>query len=381
MKSRLCLVFALSCVMLAGCYSSSNSEQDAADDPAVDPRPDGAGDTTPDTSPPPDVYPDFPPDFPPDAMACNEDSHCGYSEFCEFYAGQCRGPGICVRREDAPCPPVYDPVCGCNGITYPDICSRRLAGVSEMHPGECPEKPCLPGDPEEVCPNYFFCEGPFGACYDPGVTGWCEAIPMECPDLLDPVCGCDGITYANDCQRMQAEVWALRSGDCLEEPCLRGDPTGVCGRDAFCEGPEGMCDVIGGAGWCREPDDSCGWLWDPVCGCDHETYPNDCERQKEGVWLDRWGECDDDPPPPIRTCGPRFPDCPYGEFCEYPPGDCGRTDDSVGGCMERPATCPSIYDPVCGCDRETYGNDCTRQAAGAALCHRGECTAGSCPPG
>ncbi len=84
------------------------------------------------------------------------------------------------------------------------------------------EKPYL-GFSKRPCANSsnLFCEGPFGACYDPGVTGWCEPVPMDCPDLWDPVCGCDAVTYANDCERSQAGVWALHSGDCSEEPFNR----------------------------------------------------------------------------------------------------------------------------------------------------------------
>ncbi len=39
------------------------------------------------------------------------------------------------------CTVEYDPVCGCNGITYANACVARNAGLRSVKPGPCPSRP------------------------------------------------------------------------------------------------------------------------------------------------------------------------------------------------------------------------------------------------
>ena len=64
--------------------------------------------------------------------------------------------------------------------------------------------------------------------------------------------------------------------------------------------------------------------------------------------------------------------CDRREFCDLPPDSC-TIADLPGECVPVPEACPEIFDPVCGCDGKTYGNDCERIRAGVQKDHGGPC--------
>jgi len=84
----------------------------------------------------------------------------------------------------------FDPVCGCDGITYDNICEAYfLNGLTQYTVGACtgtnpPVNPPVdpPSEPD---------------CYDASYI-----LPsMDCSnDAFDPVCACDGVTYNNICE-------------------------------------------------------------------------------------------------------------------------------------------------------------------------------------
>ncbi len=79
-------------------------------------------------------------------------------------------------------------------------------------------------------------------------------------------------------------------------------------------------------------------------------------------------------PPQGRVCGGiQGLACPEGQFCDIDmPNACGGADLS-GTCRTVPQECTLQWNPVCGCDGVTYGNDCERRAAKVQLNHPGEC--------
>jgi hypothetical protein len=142
------------------------------------------------------------------------------------------------------------------------------------------------------CPEGYYCELPAGACNAADLLGVCREIPEACPRNFDPVCGCDGKTYSNDCERQRAGAQLAHDGACEERQVCGGIIGLPCDHGFFCDLPPGQCGSADLQGTCVEVSEVCLAIFDPVCGCDGKTYSNDCVRIAARAQKDHDGECE-----------------------------------------------------------------------------------------
>ena len=254
--------------------------------------------------------------------------------------------------------------CRIDGLTCDECCD------SAEEPGQYGNPPCIEG---ATC-----CSSGEWQCNDGGAQSTCALDGAVCAPLCcdaedrpnesgNPYCATGFNCCADGLWRCNTEDGEPTCPGEFGQECPRicGGLAGIpCEEGEFCKLRVGecCCDFFG---HCVEFPQGCFDLWDPVCGCDGETYGNECEAEMAGVSLAHRGPCE-------QVCGgiQGIP-CPEGEFCQFPEGEC--CCDIEGVCIPIPQACPAVCAPVCGCDGQTYRNACLAEAASVSIDHQGPC--------
>uniref|UniRef100_A0A8B9H0Q1 Agrin n=1 Tax=Astyanax mexicanus TaxID=7994 RepID=A0A8B9H0Q1_ASTMX len=232
------------------------------------------------------------------------------------------------------CPPGAEPLCASDGRSYSSECQmQRTAVLKERHLKKVHSGPC---QPQEECKE----ECRFSAvCLLENGRARCSCDPIHCDGTYKPLCGKDGHTYPNDCERRNAEcrtqthIPVKQQGTC-DKACTN------CSFGAICDAQTGRCVC----------PTECVGSRQPVCGSDGTTYPNECmlnvkacTKQLE-LRVVAQGEC--------KNCGGAV--CSWGAHCVQNKCECPQC---VGEPVKR----------VCGSDGNTYSSLCELRHASCTL--------------
>jgi hypothetical protein len=282
---------------------------------------------------------------------CFENDECDPASYCVKNRGLCQERGECQKKPGV-CIDVYEPVCGCDNRTYSNECVAASNGVSVVSDGPCPsselelnqeftlniqetkknineqigikfimvldDNPCpveaectlqqnaeaiFTFYKEEVDGDELQHEGNKSRSFILNMDGAGPisvsvfGYTIELVNLIPPApASIDNPDEHKD--YVASLIVTKEDATCTEDS--------ACGYDSYCKKQVGDCD---GKGTChplpRPGDSVCiDEAWNPVCGCDGETYNNSCEAEVIGVNIANMGECQNSKEDCVPSCVP-----------------------------------------------------------------------------
>ncbi|XP_072039204.1 uncharacterized protein [Amphiura filiformis] len=319
------------------------------------------------------------------------------------------------------------PVCGSDNVVYDTVCDFEKANCRDptlymAYYGKCDPNYVQPPKPDEPQPGPAVC-------------------PEVCTQVFSPVCGDDGNTYTNLCELFKSgcesntQITVTQEGQCGSTPTqvptvptepaeklgecpeVTADAVGICVQgcddDSSCTGTQKCCSNGCGTG-CVDPAPKAGYCpaltQDSFGTCDQQcSLDVDCEGSSKccsngcGTVCVRPLRCNRScPKVGVRVCGSDGDY--YASACWLEASACESGSDltvaddrhcqqnrRVHSCVPEEEVCATVYQPVCGSDKQTYSNLCFFAKASCAdrgivaitVEHRGECKSepksGYCP--
>ena len=113
--------------------------------------------------------------------------------FSVFISVSCNKDGEC---EEKTCNDnyiqLYDPVCGCNNVTYSNSSEAECKGINSYTKGKCKKE--VSDCEEKTCNDYYI-------------------------EIYDPVCGCNNVTYSNTAEAECKGITSYKKGECGNFSC------------------------------------------------------------------------------------------------------------------------------------------------------------------